>query len=450
MTATPTGQKRGHNEKFLNMIKYLDLKKITEMHGDEIREAVKHVVDSGWYLQGEATARFEKSYAEYIGTRFCVGCGNGLDALTLIFRAYIEMGVMKRGDEVIVPANTYIASILSITENGLKPVLVEPRIDTFQIDDRLIEGAITERTKAVMIVHLYGKCAYTERIGDICKRHGLKLIEDNAQAQGAERGIKNEELRMKNEEWRAGNEELRIKNEELRMKNEDLPYQCSDPYLHNKCNFHSSFFILHSSFPSLHSSFKRSGSLGDAAGHSFYPGKNLGALGDAGAVTTDDEILAATVRALGNYGSERKYVFGMKGRNSRMDEVQAAVLSVKLKYLDEDNTKRKAIAEYYISNINNPLLRLPDAEYCADSVHHIFPVMCERRDELQQYLSDNGVQTMIHYPIPPHKQECYREWSNLKLPITERIHREELSIPLNPALSKDEVETIVSLLNKFR
>ena len=402
------------------MIRYLELKKTTAMHGEEIREAVRRVVDSGWYLQGEETERFEKSYAAYIGTRFCIGCGNGLDALTLILRAYIELGVMKRGDEVIVPANTYIASILAITENGLRPVPVEPRIDTFQIDDSLIEAAITPRTRAIMIVHLYGKCAYTERIGDICKRHNLKLIEDNAQAQG---------LRP-------------MKNEELRMKNYDLQKPSDEIKDNNRANLHSSFFILHSSL-------KKSGSLGDAAGHSFYPGKNLGALGDAGAVTTDDEKLAATVRALGNYGSSRKYVFDIKGRNSRLDELQAAVLNVKLKYLDEDNARRKAIAFYYIDRVKNPRLRLPGAEYCADSVHHIFPVLCEKRDELQQYLSANGVQTMIHYPIPPHKQSCYSEYSSLNLPVTERIHREELSIPLNPTLCDNDIETIISLLNNF-
>ena len=253
------------------MINYLELRKVTAMHQAEINDAVRRVVEGGWYLQGEENRLFEAEYASYIGTRHCVGCGNGFDSLWLILRAYIEMGVMRSGDEVIVPANTYIASILAITENGLRPVLVEPRADTFQIDDRLVEQAVTPRTKALMIVHLYGRCAYTDRIGDICKRHGLKLLEDNAQAHG--------------------------------------------------CTFGT----------------KRTGSLGDAAGHSFYPGKNLGALGDAGAVTTDDDELAATVRALGNYGSARKYVFGMRGRNSRLDEIQAAVLRVKLKYLDEDN-----------------------------------------------------------------------------------------------------------------
>ena len=364
------------------MIKYLELSKVTAMHADEIRQAVRRVVDSGWYLQGNENKAFEEEYARYTGTRHCVGCGNGLDSLTLILRAYMEMGAMSRGDEVIVPANTYIASILAITENGLKPVLVEPRPDTFQIDDSLIEQAVTPRTRAVMIVHLYGCCAYTEKIGRICKAHGLKLIEDNAQAHG--------------------------------------------------CTFGG----------------RRTGSLGDAAGHSFYPGKNLGALGDAGAVTTDDDELADTVRALGNYGSSRKYVFDMEGRNSRLDEIQAAVLRVKLKYLDCDNAKRKRIAGYYVDNVSNPLLRLPDKEFCNNSVHHIFPLMCEKRDGLQRYLADNGVNTMIHYPIPPHKQNCYAEWNGLSFPITERIHREELSIPLNQTMTDDEVKTVVDLLNK--
>lgn len=366
------------------MINYLELRKVTAMHQAEINDAVRRVVEGGWYLQGEETRLFEAEYASYIGTSHCVGCGNGLDSLTLILRAYKEMGVMGEGDEVIVPANTYIASILAVTENGLRPVLVEPRPDTFQIDDSLIEQAVTPRTKAVMIVHLYGRCAYTDRIGDICKRHGLKLLEDNAQAHG--------------------------------------------------CTFGT----------------KRTGSLGDAAGHSFYPGKNLGALGDAGAVTTDDEELAATVRALGNYGSARKYVFDLRGRNSRLDELQAAVLRVKLKYLDADNEVRRDIARRYVSSVSNPLLRLPDEAYCANSVHHIFPVMCERRDELQRYLADGGVATMIHYPIPPHKQRCYAEWNGLNLPVTERIHREELSIPLNQTMTEGDVDTVIRLLNDFK
>ena len=368
------------------MIKYLPLKQINDRYDAELREAVGRVMDSGWYLKGEHTQRFEKNYATYIGTKYCVGVANGLDALTLILRAYIEKGVMQPGDEVIVPANTFIASILSISECGLTPVLVEPCIDTFQIDDSQIEEVITERTKALMIVHLYGRCAYTEKIGMICKKHQLKLIEDNAQAHGCF-------APMDNGQWR------------------------------------------------------RTGSLGDAAAHSFYPGKNLGALGDAGAVTTNDEELAQIIEELGNYGSSKKYVFDYQGRNSRLDEIQAAMLDVKLRHLDEDNQRRQAIADYYINNVKHPEILLPTP---SQGVYHIFPILCERRDELQQYLKENGVETMIHYPIPPHKQACYKEWNDLSFPITERIHRQELSLPCHPAMKQEEADQIVSLLNRFR
>jgi len=368
------------------MIKYLPLKQINDRYDAELREAVGRVMDSGWYLKGEHTQRFEKNYAAYIGTKYCVGVANGLDALTLILRAYIEKGVMESGDEVIVPANTFIASILSISDCGLTPVLVEPCIDTFQIDDSQIEEVITERTKALMIVHLYGRCAYTEKIGMICKKHQLKLIEDNAQAHGCF-------APMDNGQWR------------------------------------------------------RTGSLGDAAAHSFYPGKNLGALGDAGAVTTNDKELAQIIEELGNYGSSKKYVFDYQGRNSRLDEIQAAMLDVKLRHLDEDNQRRQAVADYYINNVKHPEILLPTP---SQSVYHIFPILCERRDELQQYLKENGVETMIHYPIPPHKQACYKEWNDLSFPITERIHRQELSLPCHPAMKQEEADQIVSLLNRFR
>lgn len=377
------------------MLKYLELKKITSLHAAEIQQTVERVVNSGWYLQGEATHGFEQHYAQYIGTRHCIGCGNGLDALTLILRAYIEMGVMQPGDEVIVPANTYIASILAITENRLKAVLVEPRLDTLQIDDSLIEQAITPRTRAIMIVHLYGRCAYTERIGEICRRHSLKLIEDNAQAHGC---------------------------------------------VYNGTGEKNG---------------KHTGSLGDAAGHSFYPGKNLGALGDAGAVTTDDEELALTVRSLGNYGSSKKYVFDYIGRNSRIDELQAAVLDVKLKYLDEENEKRRELAALYINKVSNPLLQLPSPEFHENSVFHIFPVLCRRRDDLQQYLLEKGIHTMIHYPIPPHKQHCYSGNDNLLLPdgglpVTERIHNEELSLPCNQTMTAAETQSVIEALNDFK
>lgn len=374
------------------MTKYLELKRITALHGEEIAQAVSQVVRGGWYLQGEQTKSFEQSYAQYIGTTHCVGCGNGLDALTLILRAYVEMGVMKPGDEVIVPANTYIASILAITENRLKAVLVEPDPTTMQLDASRIESAITPHTRAVMAVHLYGRCAYTKEMGEICQAHHLKLIEDNAQAHG--------------------------------------------------CLFEGT---------------KRTGSLGDAAGHSFYPGKNLGALGDAGAVTTNDEDLAQMVRSLGNYGSERKYVFCHVGRNSRIDELQAAVLSVKLPYLDAENDVRRQIAHRYIAEVKNPLLSLLEPSHEGDNVFHIFPVMCSHRDELQAYLNERGIQTMIHYPIPPHQQQCYRQaiadgmliLPPDLLPITERIHCEELSIPCNQAMTEEEVAGVIEALNEF-
>lgn len=365
------------------MIKFLDLQKITQKYALEIHEAVNRVVDSGWYLQGAENEKFEFDYAQYIGTKYVVGCANGLDALIWIFRAYIEMGVMQLGDEVIVPANTYIASILAISENGLKPVLVEPSIETYQIDDSKVEEAITERTKAILIVHLYGQCAYTEKLDEICKKYNLKLVEDNAQAHG--------------------------------------------------CKFDG----------------RKTGSLGDAAGHSFYPGKNLGAFGDAGAVTTNDEELANIVRTVANYGSMKKYVFKYIGRNSRLDELQAAVLNVKLKYLNEDIEIRKQVARYYVEHIANPIITTPVIRDWNSHVFHIFTIRTKKRDDLQKYLTDNGVQTIIHYPIPPHKQECYREWNHLSFPIAEKIHNEELSLPISPILTDEEVKTIVQLLNEW-
>ena len=359
------------------MIKYLDLQRINEPYV----HAADEVLKSGWYLRGEATRRFEQHYADYVGTKYCIGCGNGLDALTLILRAYREMGVMRDGDEVIVPANTYIASILSITENNLVPVLVEPDVNTLQIDDARIEQAITPRTRALMIVHLYGRCAYTDRIGDICRKHSLKLIEDNAQAHG--------------------------------------------------CTFGE----------------RRTGSLGHAAAHSFYPTKNLGAFGDAGAVTTDDEELSDLVRSLANYGSGRHYVFDYIGRNSRIDELQAAILDAKLHDLDAMNAHRKEIAAIYINKVSNPNVIIPRSN--RDSVWHIFPILCPRRDQLRQFLKDKGVETEIHYPIPPHQQRCYPDWNTLSFPITEQIHHQELSIPCNQVMTEKEADTIVDLLNAF-
>ena len=366
------------------MIKFLDLKGVTDLYSNELHEAVARVVDSGWYLQGNENKRFEENYAKYIGSPYCVGVGNGLDALIWIYRAYIELGIMKPGDEVIVPANTYIASILAITENGLVPVLVEPKFETLEIDEDKIEAAITERTKSILIVHLYGRCAYTDKIGELCKKYNLKLVEDNAQAHG--------------------------------------------------CRFRDI----------------RTGALGDAAGHSFYPGKNLGAFGDAGAVTTNDKEVADCIRALANYGSQKKYVFKYKGKNSRLDEMHAAVLDVKLRHLDEDNKHRQELAKYYYEHINNPAIHLPVRLVDINNVYHIFPVLCETRDSLQQYLTENGVQTLIHYPIPPHKQECYKEWNNISLPITERIHQQELSLPISPVMTMEEVAQVTDIINGFK
>ena len=371
-------------------VHFLSLHDVTAMHGDEIREAARRVIDSGWYLQGKENEQFERHYADYIGTKHCIGCANGLDALIWIFRAYIELGVMQPGDEVIVPANTYIATILGITENGLKPVLIEPRRETLEIDDELIEQRITSRTKAICVVHLYGRNAMTDKIAELCKKYNLKLVEDNAQAHGCR--------------WKG----------------------------------------------------KRTGSIGDAAGHSFYPGKNLGALGDAGAVTTNDPELAAAVRALANYGSQRKYVFKYAGRNRRLDEIQAAILDVKLKYLDEDIKRRQEVAAFYYEHINNPLIKLPERLDDAQNVYHLFPVLVKdgKRDVLHDYLAEKGIGTVIHYPIAPHKQECYarEEWNvpQLSLPITEMLAGSELSLPISPCMTQEQVKYVVDVINEFK
>ena len=385
-------------------VPFLSLKDVTAMHAEEINAAVKRVIDSGWYLQGKENEAFEQHYADYIGTKYCIGCANGLDALIWIWRAYIELGVMQPGDEVILPANTYIATHLGITENGLIPVCVEPNPRTLEIDDSLIEAAITPRTKAICIVHLYGRCACTQKILDLCKKYNLKLIEDNAQAHG--------------------------------------------------CHFNG----------------KLTGSLGDAAGHSFYPGKNLGALGDAGAVTTNDPELAAAIRALANYGSQKKYVFKYTGRNSRLDEIQAAILDVKLRYLDEDIAKRQEVAAYYYDHISNPLVELPERLPDAQNVYHLFPVLVSPfrgtggRDRLHDYLAEKGIGTVIHYPIAPHKQECYQHaaWNHYNtssplqgevgkgLPITEFLAEAELSLPISPCMTKEQVEYILEKINAFQ
>ena len=367
-------------------IPFLSLHDVTALHGDEINEAVTRVVNGGWYLQGEENKRLEENYSKFIGTKHTIGCANGLDALIWIFRAYIELGVMQPGDEVIVPANTYIATILAITENGLKPILVEPKLNTLEIDDDLIEEAITPKTKAICIVHLYGRNAYTDKIGALCKKYNLKLVEDNAQAHGCK-----------------------------------------------------------------HTDGRTTGSIGNAAGHSFYPGKNLGALGDGGAVTTNDDALAEAVRTLANYGSQKKYVFKYTGRNSRLDEIQAAVLDVKLKYLDEDNAHRKQVANYYYDHISNPMITLPDRLPDEQNAYHLFPILVgeDKRDALHNYLEQNGVGTVIHYPIAPHKQECYKEWNGISLPITEYIADHELSLPIGPTISMEDVNKIVKVINVF-
>jgi dTDP-4-amino-4,6-dideoxygalactose transaminase len=369
------------------MIKFLDLQAINASFENELSQTVKRVIESGWYLLGNEVKTFEKEYSEYIGTKHCIGVANGLDALRLILRVYIEYGLMKEGDEIIVPANTYIASILAITDNKLKPILVEPDIRTYNIDPFLIEEKITERTKGIMIVHLYGQNAMHPEIQRLVNKYNLKLIEDNAQAHG--------------------------------------------------CFYRD----------------KRTGSLGNAAGHSFYPGKNLGALGDGGAVTTNDDQLAEAVRTLANYGSRQKYLNEYQGLNSRLDEIHAAVLSLKLKRLDDDTQRRREIAQYFLENINNNKITLPKLfnkdTLTKTHVWHLFVIRTEKRNELQKFLTDNGVQTLIHYPIPPHKQLAYKDWNNLSFPITEIIHEQILSLPMSPVLTKEETTEICKTLNNF-
>ncbi len=372
-------------------IQFLNLQKVNARYRSEIKKSVQHVIDSGWYLQGKENENFESEYARYIGTKHCIGVANGFDALTLILKAYIAMGEMQAGDEVLVPANTFIATILAITDNRLHPVFVEPDINTYQINENLIEKAITSRTKALIIVHLYGQCAYTEKIGNICKKHHLKLIEDNAQAHGC----------------------------------------------------------IYTDFSAFPPKKHKTGSLGDAAGHSFYPGENLGALGDAGAITTNDDSLAETVKSLANYGSSKKYIFPYKGRNSRLDEIQAAILRVKLRHLETDLELRKQTAAFYMDHIQHPEIVLPQVNDRDANVFHIFPIRSKYREKLQNYLAENGIQTMIHYPVPPHKQACYKEYNQLSLPVTEQIHREELSLPMSPVLENEELKYVVDVINKF-
>ena len=365
------------------MIKYFDLQRISDSFEPEISDVMIRVVRSGWYLQGEENQLFEEAFADYCGTTCCVGVGNGLDALTLIFMAYCELGEMQSGDEVIVPANTYIASILAVIRAGMKPVFCEPSLLSCNIAPEKIESLITSRTRAILPVHLYGRCADMQPIKDIARRHNLKVVEDAAQAHGA---------------------------------------------------------ICHG---------KRTGSLGDAAGFSFYPAKNLGALGDGGAVTTNDEALAMMVRSIANYGSSAKYVHLYKGINSRLDEIQAAVLRLKLARLDIDNERRRMIARQYISGIRNPLLTLPQIDDWQQHVFHIFPVFSSCRDKLQAFLAEAGIQTQIHYPIPPHKQGALVEYASLSLPVTEKIHCEELSLPMSPLMTDEEVEQVILTINRF-
>ena len=365
-------------------IKFLDLQKINLQYQEEIEAKLLETFRSGWYLLGNEVKNFERNLAEYIGSPNAIGVANGLDALRLIFKAYLELGQMKFGDEVIVPANTYIASLLAITDNRLKPVFAEPAIGNYNVDIAKIESLITPKTKAIMVVHLYGQICWSKELEALAKKYNLKIIEDNAQAIGAEwKGVK-------------------------------------------------------------------SGNLGDAAGFSFYPGKNLGALGDAGAVTCKDDLLAKTIRALANYGSEEKYVNKYQGLNSRLDEIQASVLDVKLKYIDADNDKRRKIAEQYVAGIKNDKIILPIfPSQSKEHVYHLFVVRTTKRDKLQKYLTENGVQTLIHYPTPPHKQRAYKYYNHLSFPITEKIHEEVLSLPISPVMEENEVKKVIEILNSF-
>ena len=365
------------------MIKFLDIQKINSQYEQELKLAANRVIDSGWYLMGKELETFEKSYATFCNVKFALGVANGLDALRLIFRGYMEMGVLSKGDEVIVPANTYIASVLAITDNDLLPIFVEPNLETYNLDSNKIEAAITDKTKAILTVHLYGQNSIDDQMLQICSKHNLKLIEDCAQSHGAK--------------W------------------------------NNKI----------------------SGGIGDAAGHSFYPGKNLGALGDAGAVTTNDKDLARTISALRNYGSEKKYENIYKGLNSRLDEIQAAFLNVKLKYIQEDIDNRRKVANYYLNNIKNKNIILPTVLEEQGHVWHLFVIRTENRDFLQKYLINNSIQTLIHYPIPIHHQKAYSNFEYLKLPITELIHENIISLPLSAANTEEELNYIVNVLNEY-
>lgn len=365
------------------MIPFLDLKKINQQYQQDLKEACSRVIDSGWYLLGKEIQQFEKQFADYCGAQHAIGVANGLDALILVLQAWKELGKLTAGDEIIVPANTYIASILAITENDLTPVLVEPNLATYNLDIHGIKKAITPKTKAILAVHLYGQLAPMEEIVPFAKEHNLLILEDSAQAHGAQ-----------------------ING-------------------------------------------RRAGSFGDASGFSFYPGKNLGALGDAGAVTTNDDDLASTIKALRNYGSQEKYKNIYQGSNSRLDEIQAAMLSVKLNYLDKEIKQRQNVAQKYLTQINNPVVILPTVQTASAHVWHLFVIRSAHRDSLKEYLHTQGIETLIHYPIPPHKQQCYQDWNHLSLPITEQIHCEVLSLPMSPVLAEQDIQMIIEKVNEF-
>lgn len=365
------------------MIPFLDLKKINQQYQQDLKEACSRVIDSGWYLLGKEIQQFEKQFADYCGVQHAIGVANGLDALILVLQAWREQGKLTAGDEIIVPANTYIASILAITENDLTPVLVEPNLATYNLDIHGIKKAISPKTKAILAVHLYGQLAPMEEIVPFAKEHNLLILEDSAQAHGAQ-----------------------ING-------------------------------------------RRAGNFSDASGFSFYPGKNLGALGDAGAVTTNDDELASTIKALRNYGSQEKYKNIYQGSNSRLDEIQAAMLSVKLNYLDKEIKQRQNVAQKYLTQINNPTVILPTVQTASAHVWHLFVIRSAHRDSLKEYLHTQGIETLIHYPIPPHKQQCYQDWHHLSLPVTEQIHREVLSLPMSPVLAEQDIQMIIEKVNEF-
>lgn len=366
------------------MIKFLDLKKINAQYQDEFHQKMQLVLDKGWFILGDEVKQFEKDFASYTNSKYCIGVGNGLDALVLIFKGYIQLGLIQKGDEVIVPANTYIASVLAVLQADLVPVLVEPKLETYNINPDLISEKISSKTKAILPVHLYGQLCEMDKIYEIAKQHNLIVVEDAAQSHGAIL-------------------EGRIQNLDIRI----------------------------------------------AQAYSFYPGKNLGALGDAGAITTNDEELAKILFSLRNYGSEKKYHNEFIGINSRLDEIQAAFLNVKLPFLDEENSKRRSVAKRYLSEIKNDKIMLPQWDFSSNHVFHLFVIRTESRDVLQEYLKQNEIETMIHYPIPPHKQKAFESWNNLSFSITEKIHNEVLSLPISPILTDDEVIKVVDVLNRY-